>query len=387
MSSTGHGNDVMELRKRSRTIPTCSLLLVAASMAMAATARAQTPNQVGRILAGLPVEDAVLEPLYRDRIERYMEDVSEDWARFERNLGQEMLAWSASVLEHETGETVFYPFAGPDFSTVRRLYPRAGRYVLVALQTAGRIPSLDTDRGHLRDILNLFDLATGNFSVLGFFLTDDMNEQFDQQLAPVDGITGLLLAMAAREGFHVAAVEPIRLDPNGGDVELHPGDRSELDTWRSVRLTLRAEGDREVLVDYLQLDLSDQNLRRDEVARRWVESMSSNRVFLKAASHLMQNFGFNIIRDAILENAISVLQDESGIDYEPLDEHFEVRLFGNFTAVNDTFHEYYQRSLAQAYIERRDELEDLPFRIGYRKPSGYCLQYAHTRRPQAPASP
>ena len=34
-------------------------------------------------------------------------------------------------MERTDGETIFYPFAGPDFMTVNRFYPNASRYVRI----------------------------------------------------------------------------------------------------------------------------------------------------------------------------------------------------------------------------------------------------------------
>lgn len=339
---------------------------------------AQTLNETAQLLAGIPIDETVLATLGAERLEEYRIEVDDDWAVFERTIGQRMLEWSSSVLESSVGETIFYPFSGPDFTTLHRLYPNGGRYVLVALQKAGRVPSLDVERGELRDILGLFEEATGNFSRLGFFLTDDMNEAFETETAPVDGITGLIMLMAVREGYQVQSVEPVQINADGTDLESHSGERTSPETWDSARFTLLSGDGREVLVDYVFVDLSNGNLENDPAERAWIESMSSHRVMLKAASHLMQRDEFTIMRDALLQNAPTIIQDESGIDFEDLEASFEISLFGEFTTVNPTFLERYQRSLAEAYAER--ESEPLGFRFGYRKESGYCLQYAHTRR-------
>jgi len=104
---------------------------------------------------------------------------------------------------------------------------------------------------------------------------------------------------------------------------------------------------------------------------------------LKAASHLPQDPEFTVLRDSILRNAPTVVQDETGIEYDMLAQQFAVRLYGRFTRPNSLFSAGLQGSLASAY--RAGGAKPLPFLFGYEKDAGPAVQVA-VRRTEARAS-
>ena len=85
------------------------------------------------------------------------------------------------------------------------------------------------------------------------------------------------------------------------------------------------------------------------------------------------------IKSGILTKAPSIWQDETGIDYGELEQSFAVALYGKFTKANKLFLKGIQRSLANAYKTRKD-VRPLPFKVGYKKESGSCVQVA-VRKP------
>jgi hypothetical protein len=283
---------------------------------------------------------------------------------------------------------VFYPFSGPDFPTICQLYPGAARYVLVATQRAGPPPTLDRySPQELSAFLARFGRAWGQFASTGFFRTNDLDA--DARHAGIRvGATGPLMAFAARLGYEIAAVDPVRINADGTDLELHPGSRADDSTWESVRLTLVKSG-QEVLLDYVRIDLSDQNLKRDRAGHVWVERMAANPTVLKAASHLPQKPHFSILRNAVLSKAPSIWQDETGIEYAKLAETFTVTLYGRFTKPHRIFAPGSQVSLAAAY-ETSTNVKPLPFIAGYQKEPGASVQVAvrsrvYAAQPMTPA--
>jgi hypothetical protein len=94
-------------------------------------------------------------------------------------------------------------------------------------------------------------------------------------------------------------------------------------------------------------------------------------VVLKAASHLPQHPLFKKVSAAILENAPSIVQDETGIGYLALNEVYDTVLYGDFKRAYKVFANY-NRDLAKAYEARNDE-KPLPFRVGYFKGGTYAL--------------
>ncbi|PIE20069.1 MAG: hypothetical protein CSA66_01710 [Proteobacteria bacterium] len=368
------------MRRPLRTFTAIALAAALLAPPAAASAAEPTPADTARIVAGMSSEALADDPARHEIAKSFVAELDALWTRYEAGIATKIRAWAKAELAQPAGGTVFYPFAGPDLPTVQLLYPDADRYVLVALQKGGRLPALHKwNLKTFRWYLKVYRRGWRSFSRRGFFHTDHMKRDMDEA-SVLEGITPILMGFAARLGYTVEAVDPIRIAAGGVDVELHPGDRGAAETWDSVRLTLKRDRDgRKVLVDYLFLDLSDGYLGSAADARAWIEAIAHNPVVTKAASHLMQKPFFSIITKAILDHAPSVWQDETGIDYGDLSEAFDVRLYGDFTRANKLWTEGVQRSLAKAYRTRRD-VRPLPFKVGYRKQSGSCVQVA-VRKP------
>jgi hypothetical protein len=337
---------------------------------LAATASSDAADE----LAGLGDHAWSSEP-NRVLFSEYATAIDEDWRRWSEQVGSPMLSFADQQMPTSSGKTVFYPFSGPDFPTVHRIFPDADRYVLVAMQKGGPPPEPEAlSPEDLQAMLGVYREVFANYTRKGFFITDEMNAAFTPE-HPVKGISGLLMAFAAREGYLVESVQPIWISPEGA-VELDPGHRARLRTWDSVRLQLRRRSDgKPVQLDYLRLNLADRHVDRREHAMKWVEHIASELVFVKAASHLMQQSNFRYIRRVLLEKAEAIVQDESGVGYSELTRRHEVTLFGTFKRVNKLFREGPQVPLAEAYRDR-DDVRELPFRIGYLKAAGSCLQLA-----------
>lgn len=329
-------------------------------------------DAVARVLAGRETGSlgAVAAPI----LQSHALLVTQSWREYERRIGAPLRAWSDSELDPLKGDTIFYPFSGPDFPTVSLVYPDAGRYVLVANQYANAPPELGSlDAAKLRLYLELFARRWAFYSSVGFFRTDHLDAEAARAGLKV-GVTDLLMGFASRLGHEVVAVEPIRVRADGMDVEPHPGPRSTASTWHSVRLTLR-QGGRTKLVDYVRIDLSDSSLARAPLLRVFIEQAASHRTVFKAASHLPQRPHFSILRNAVLARAPSVWQDETGIDYALLSGRFDVTLYGHYQRAHRIFSSAMNSSLVAAYASRED-VRPIGFRVGYEKQSGSSVQIA-----------
>jgi hypothetical protein len=360
-----------------------SLPLLLLGALQAAPVSASTPSQTARLLAGLPVEDEAASAVSASGLGAYTSTVDGWWTTYDERLGGPLSSWAREHIAQTDG-TIFYPFAGADFPTVHRLYPNATRYVLMALEPAGRLPDLTGARADSDRILQVFLAMMEEFHRRGYFITAELGEQFSRGLTPLEGITSVLAMTAEREGFEVRSVEPVRVADDGSELVPREGDRDDRRTWRSgVRLELGRRSDgATVLLDYLRLDLSNENLQSNAAEAAFVTQMTSHPVLVKAASYLLQYGSFSFLRDAILANSPSVVQDDSGVDYAYLTRHFEVELYGRYERPHFEFSQDLQQSLVRAYADRR--AQPLPsFRFGYWKDGLWCLQYA--RRPQ-PAS-
>ena len=281
------------------------------------------------------------------------------WLQYQKNMGQPMSQWARTEIRFPGGGTVLYPFSGPDLVTVLQLFPNAGRYVLLANQFAGEPAAVSKmSATRLHNFQAKFLREWLKFTRLGFFRTDDLNDDQRDQKGQI-GVTTILIAFALFSGYDVIDVHPIVLEPQAGQYVRASG------PWKSVRLVLR-KGDTSTTVDYVSVDLSDGFLKQNQGSREWLANMSRNPVLLKAASHLLQMPSFTVLREILANNATMVVQDETGLDYSVLSQIGNVELYGNFLFPHELFNRNRQASLAAAYKASKT-VKPLPFAFSYNK--------------------
>ncbi len=281
------------------------------------------------------------------------------WQFYQQNMGRAMSEWAHTEINQSAGTTLFYPFSGPDFVTAAHLFPQATRFVMVAMQAAGE-PAVLSNMSSTRaqNFQTKFLREWMKFSRLAFFRTDDLNEDLRDKHAQI-GVTTILITFALYMGYDVHDVYPITLDSKSGQFIQTTGD------WKSVRLVM-SKGGKPVMLDYVSLDLSDSHLSQTEPMRAWLDRESRNPVLLKAASHLLQETYFSVLRDILVANAKMVVQDETGLNYTYLSQIGPVSLYGGFLYPHELFNRKKQESLAQAYKDSKN-VKPLPFAFSYNK--------------------
>ncbi len=321
--------------------------------------------RVARLLAGMGLRSLSPNPGYG----QYVTAVNEGWQAFMQNLGLPLYWWASRAVPRDAGQTVFYPFSGPDLPSVLAIYPAASHFIMVSDQYATRyFDPFALNEPEQSRVIQVLGEAWTRFGRLGFFLTQDLNKGGGQKyhLSP----SMILMAFAVRLGYEVRSVRPTCLDP--ADLSILPLDAKDA-RWGSVRLELRKDG-RDIVVDYLQQDLSDRGLAKRPEAKELIESFTKGPVLLKAASHLPQKPGFSILSNAILTNSPLVVQDETGLEYDAMANHFNVQLYGVYVGAYRLFKEATNPSLVKAYKERAQEVSPLAFRLGYEKEAGSAIQ-------------
>jgi len=296
----------------------------------------------------------------------YRKAVGRAWRSYQKRIGAPAAKWATAEVG-PVGGTVFYPFSGPDLVTAMTLFPAADRYVLVAIQSAhAPVNPAALDVEPRSAFFDKFQGEWQRYGILGFFRTLDLDEDAQDSVARI-GVTPVLMAFAARMGYQVRAVEPLVFDLIQGEYVV--AEARPKRAWRSVRLQLLNQ-ERPVTVDYVRLDLSDGFLKAHPEAKEWLERQAGNPTLLKAASHLLQDKSFSILRDALVGRAPLVVQDETGLDYGDLAHIGPVKLYGSFTRAHALFDSKRQKSLADAYRSAQGPVDPLPFAFSYQKDAG-----------------
>ncbi len=351
----------------------CFVLMLPGTV-LAADAPQVVAGEMARIVAGLQPDPAGFDPAARALFPAFARDVTAQWTSYREKIGLPMANWACGEIDSKEGETIFYPFSGPDLSSVNQLYPLAGRYIMVAMQRAGLPPALERQTpNELKRTLSAYRDRWRFFARTGFYRTNDL-EDFASRREILVSVTSQLMAFASRLGYDVESVEPVQISPDGKDLVRVTEDITNVAAWNSARLTLNKNG-RRVIIDYIRMDLSDGVIVKHPSHKAFIEQASGNRTLVKAASHLLQRPYFTILRNYILKNAPSVIQDETGIEYSALAGAFKTRLYGSFVKPHNLFQTSMQTSLAKAYQEARD-VKPLAFRLGYDKTAGSSVVVA-----------
>jgi hypothetical protein len=287
--------------------------------------------------------------------------VDSRWTYMNRVRLTAMRNWSGSALgDLRDAHTIYYPFSGPDFLYVDTLFPDSKYLLMAGLEPVGSMPDLAAlqQQGRLPDYLKQVQTSLYTILSASFFKTKDMKTDFGGGL--VDGLLPAMIVFLAHEGYSIDSIHYVSLD---GDGQLHEHGKADA---HGVQISYY-RGDRDNLhfLLYFQCDLSNDGLHDNPGYVHLMRRLGPGVTYLKAASYLLYEDYFSSIRNAILDDSIGVVEDDSGIPLRDFDlNKWEVTPYGNYTGPINLFKEYYQPELATYYA--RAVPEPLPFGSGYK---------------------
>lgn len=337
-------------------------------------------NDLARYLAGLhPEKGSLLDSAeYRPEALQHFQYIEEKWRFKETHLLEKLSFWSKNETPAErkwTGD-VFYPFSGPDFVTIHTLFPDAKCYTLFGLEIEG--PLFDIHKvARERMPVNLENLRRSIEPIMSvsFFYTKEMSR--DLYASDMKGTTPILLLFIARTGNEVLDVQRFRLSSNGAPIYLPPNDSTpclagELkpvgDTLiTGVEITFRKNAQAPVqTLRYVGINAEDSKL---SVVNRPLALFSTTKPavsYLKAASYLLHNPHFSLIRNKILEVSQTVVEDDTGIPYHFFDKkQWKIIPYGDYTPPIAIFGSYFQPALDSFYKSSPDK-KHIDFGLGYK---------------------
>jgi hypothetical protein len=332
-------------------------------LAAAATARASdtvTANDTARFLAGMPPSaDSPLTPLTNDPSwQRHAKFFDNAFGQLEQRQLSKIRAWAGINLAAPR-PTMFYMFSGPDFLYADAFYSKATTYVLSALEPVGSVPDLERlPRGGIGAALHNVERSLGSVLSFSFFITKQMKT--DLHAGQLSGTLPILYVFLARSGKTIRDVSPIALDDKGAayfDNE-NPGPNAT----RGVRIIFAGDDGAEKTLYYFSTDLSNSGVRVSGFLK-FCAALAPGNSLIKSASYLLHSGNFTTVRDFLLANSATVIQDDSGI---PLAYYSAKRWrlfpFGRYAGPIAEFAGRYQEEYAELF--RRSQPMD--FGIGYR---------------------
>ena len=255
---------------------------------------------------------------------------------------------------------MFYMFSGPDFLYADAFYSKATTYVLSALEPPGSVPDLTKlPRGGVGAALYDVEHSMGSILSFSFFITKQM--KVDLRAGQLSGTLPILYVFLARSGKTIREVSPVALDDKGGGV-LSPAKIPGKNATHGVRIVF-AGSDGEERRCIISRPIFPIPASGQRGFLKFCETLAPGNSLIKSASYLLHSGNFTTVRDFLLANSATIIQDDSGIplaDYSPRKWRFFP--FGRYAGPIDEFPGRYQANYAELF--RRAQPMD--FGIGYR---------------------
>lgn len=341
-------------------IATLAATMLLAALTPVRAADTATADDTAKFLAGMmPSADSALTPLTKDPAwQRHAKFFDTAFAQLEQRQLSRIRAWSEANLAAPR-PTMFYMFSGPDFLYANAFYGKATTYVLSALEPPGSVPDLaKLPRGGVGAALYSVERSLSSILSFSFFITKQMKT--DLHAGQINGTLPVLYVFLARSGKTLRSVTPVALDDKGATyfANENPGPNPV----RGARIVFAGSDGVEKTLYYFSTDLSNSGVKSSGFLK-FCSALAPGNSLIKSASYLLHSGNFTTVRDYILANSATIIQDDSGIPltyYSPKKWRFFP--FGHYAGPIGEFPGRYQQSYAELF--RRAQPMD--FGIGYR---------------------
>ncbi len=330
-------------------------------------------DDVARFISGLQATDSTTDLIVLHQTkkwQKYSSDFDTSWVRSQdKRRVSKMEEWRKAELDNTKTDTstLFYPFSGPDFLNAFTFFPKANKYIMLALEPVGTVPDFSKVHG---DSLGRYFTAIKNSlnSILNFsfFRTNSMSKDFHSE--ELNGTIPVLFVFIERTGNKIIDVHPITLDSLGNIVAGEFAQKvPKGKTNYGIQIDFKnPDNDYLQTLYYFSCDLSNGGLDKNHGMVKFVSNLKDETTYLKSASCLMFHSSFSNIRDMILAHTNMLLQDDSGIPYKYFDKNvWDLKLHGKYIRPIKLFADDYQKDLREAYIKDSASIKRLDFGIGY----------------------
>ena len=333
------------------------MLLAAVASLHAQTA---TVDDTAKFRAGMmPSADSPLTPLTQEAAwQRHARFFDTAFGQLEQRQISRIRAWADTNLAAPR-PTMFYMFSGPDFLYANAFHSKASTYVLSALEPVGSVPDLSRlPHGGIASALYNVERSLGSILSFSFFITKEM--KIDLREGQISGTLPILYVFLARSGMTVRSVGPVALDDKGA--AYFAGENPGPNAVRGVRIIFAGSDGQEKTLYYFSTDLSNSGVKASGFLK-FCETLGPGNSLIKSASYLLHSRNFTTVRNFLLNNSATIIQDDSGI---PLAYYSTKKWrffpFGRYLGPIDKFPGLRQPSYAELF--RR--AQPIDFGIGYR---------------------
>lgn len=327
-------------------------------------------NQIASFISGLGLpSDSVFFPLSQNENYRaYQKNIQGLWNNYNINRLEKIKKWRISKIQKTLPKVLFYPFSGPDILNALAFFPDQDEYIMVGLETPGTLP--EPDRMNTKVVyqqLAEMQKAMKTVFLVNFFRTNEMKVELKD--TSFSSISSVMLFFLARSGNEILSYKKIALTPSGQLVSL-PKKHDRFN--QGIEIVFKKIGsDKIQTVKFFSVDLSDGALKKTPHLLNFMKKYDHVTCMLKSASYLMHYNDFSSVRNLILDRAVFLLQDDSGIPYKFFGVKNWITQFYGKIRVLDMFKSRNQPELNEKI--KNYSLGLLPFAYGY----GFSPEKSH----------
>jgi hypothetical protein len=352
-----------------KTAAALMAVMLALTAVPARSAETPSANDTARFLAGMA--PSPLSPLAAYTLDgawqQHAHHFDSIFGREDSNALSKIRAFSQERLT-EKHDTMLYMFSGPDFLYATSFFPSASTYVLSGLEPIGNVPQLNNlSNGTIERTLQSLEVSLGTILNYSFFITRNMKTQLYG--GPVYGTLPILYVFMARTGKTVHEVSFVGLDEDGNLVS--PDDAASAAMGRrtvknpatkGVKIVFsEGNGPRRTLY-YFTVNIADDSIGRTGLLQ-FCARLGPADSFIKSASYLLQTGRFNKVRDFLLNQSATILQDDTGIPLAYFDTRtWRLQAFGRYVGPLNISGATYQARMGELF---RNAIP-IDFGVGYR---------------------
>ena len=181
--------------------------------------------------------------------------------------------------------------------------------MLSALEPPGSVPDLARlPRGGIGAALYSVERSLGSILSFSFFITKQMKT--DLHAGQISGTLPMLYVFLARSGKTIRSVTPVALDDKGAAyfANENPGPNAV----RGARIIFAGTDGVEKTLYYFSTDLSNSGVKASGFLK-FCSTLAPGNSLIKSASYLLHSGNFTTVRDYILANSATIIQDDSGV--------------------------------------------------------------------------
>lgn len=337
---------------------------VAAVTLAAAPVRAAdeaTPNDMARFLAGLsaapnsPLAAYANDPYWA----RHAKSMDSTWRSLQHRQLSRIQAWTKTNIP-ERKPTTFYMFSGPDFLYANAFFPGSTTYVMSGLEPVGRLPDPKfLSRRTVPGVVGHLQSSIRSITNVSFFLTKQMRHQLNS--THFNGTLPILYAFLARADKTITDVSFLTLEPDGS---AKPSDGTPAKgVPNGVKITFTGEGGQAQTLYYFSTDVSNGGFKASGF-QQFCEKLAPGDAFVKSASYLMHSDSFSSVREFLLGNVATLVQDDTGVPIRFFNDDWKLRPYGRYLGPIPLFGGRYQTKLSELF--RKERATPIDFGVGYR---------------------